>query len=296
MKKVFLTIPFIFIFSLSLSLSVLASDQNNNFKRSIVEENNLFIPVGYKNASSITIEVFNQVIADITKIYAPIVASKGATLSILGNWEDGTVNAYASRSGNKWKINLFGGLARHQAITADGFALVVCHELGHHVGGAPKVQSFFSSWASNEGQSDYFATLKCLRKYFEKDNNEAIVSGLNIPDYVTKLCEQTHSNLEEIAICKRGAMSGKSVAELFVALSNGSKIDFSTPDTTVVTTTNDAHPNSQCRLDTYLAGAICSVSENEDLEDSDVTKGACTKSKGFALGLRSRCWYKPTIE
>ncbi|MBF0360718.1 MAG: M48 family metalloprotease [Oligoflexia bacterium] len=298
MKKLFVTSILLATFSCTLVWSAFSATKNinNDSKRSIVEENNLYIPVGYKKVSSVTAEIFNQAIADVTKIYAPVVSAKGATLSISGDWNDGTVNAYASRSGKTWKVNLFGGLARHETITPDGFALVICHELGHHLGGAPKIQNYFNSWATNEGQSDYFATLKCLRKYFEKDNNEQVVANLNVPAYVTSLCEQTHSNREDVAICKRGAMAGKSVADLFVVLGNVSKVDFSTPDPTVVSKTNDSHPAAQCRLDTYLEGAVCAANENEDVSDTDVTKGTCTKRNGFTLGLRSRCWYKPTIE
>jgi hypothetical protein len=33
---------------------------------------------------------------------------------------------------------MFGGLARHELVTDDGFMMVVCHETGHHLGGAPR--------------------------------------------------------------------------------------------------------------------------------------------------------------
>jgi Zn-dependent protease with chaperone function len=54
---------------------------------------------------------------------------------------------------------MFGGLARDPLVTKDGFSAVICHEIGHHIAGAPR-KGF--SWASNEGQADYFATTKCL--------------------------------------------------------------------------------------------------------------------------------------
>jgi len=73
------------------------------------------------------------------------------------HWEDGTVNAYASENGNNDVISMFGGLARHPAITPDAFYLVACHEIGHHLGGAPKKGN--TQWASNEGQADSVNTL-----------------------------------------------------------------------------------------------------------------------------------------
>jgi hypothetical protein len=255
-----------------------------------VEENKLYISTDVKNAN-LTQEIFNKVISDVEKIYAPIVSTKGGILAIQRNWTDGTVNAYASRSGKTWNVAMFGGLARHETVTSDGFALVVCHELGHHIGGAPKIRS--NPWASNEGQSDKFSSLNCLIRYLEFDDNIAIVSQMNIPEYVVKVCEQAHPNIQDAAICKRSAMAGKSVGDLFVALSGGAKIDFSTPDRNVVSRTNDAHPASQCRLDTYLAGAVCEVDRYSDVNDTDVNIGSCTARNGQTTGFRSLCWYKP---
>jgi len=75
---------------------------------------------------------------------------------------------------------MFGGLARHETMTPDGFATVVCHELGHHLGGVPKKFSWFgNSWASNEGQADYFGIMKCLRKMFEHEDNVKIVKEID---------------------------------------------------------------------------------------------------------------------
>ena len=174
---------------------------------------------------------------------------------------------------------MFGGLARHQEITPDGFALVVCHELGHHIGGAPKKASWYSTWASNEGQSDYFATLKCLRKTFRNDDNATIISKMTIPAAVKTTCEAQFTNVEDQAICQRGAMAGMSTARLFQALRNQTTApDFTTPDTAVATRTDDAHPATQCRLDTYYAGAICSQIDSDDVDQSDETSGVCYRA------------------
>ena len=128
----------------------------------IAEENNLWIPAGMGRDNGMTEERFNAIIDRAEEIYAPIISDEGATLQVVRKWSDGTVNAYAQQTGSTWKVTMFGGLARHDFVTDDAFALVVCHELGHHLGGAPKKkQIFWSSWASNEGQSDYFANSKC---------------------------------------------------------------------------------------------------------------------------------------
>ena len=65
-------------------------------------------------------------------------------------------------------------------ITVDGMALVACHEMGHHMGGAPKIDGWYgSSWATNEGGADYYGTLKCARRFFAGDDNASIVKTLD---------------------------------------------------------------------------------------------------------------------
>jgi len=233
---------------------------------------------------------FNQLIDRVEAFYKPVIAQQGATLTFEREWDDGTVNAYASRSGNQWIVSMYGGLARHAVITEDGFSLVVCHEVGHHIGGAPKYRG---EWAANEGQADYFGSLKCLRNIFEKDDNISIVKKLNVPASVTRQCEASFGDAASIAICQRSAMAGKSTAELMRVLNGTGAISFDTPDSNVVGSTQDAHPAAQCRLDTYYNGSVCQVSKTEPVSESDPTVGTCSEEKNFSFGNRPRCWYKP---
>jgi hypothetical protein len=264
----------------------------------IAPENDMFIPANIKGLKTgITEEKFHEVIDKVSAVYAPIISSMGATLNVVRNWEDGTVNAYASRSGNTWNVAMFGGLARHATITEDGFALVVCHEIGHHIGGAPKKGGGWwggIAWASNEGQSDYFATLKCLRKVFISDDNAAVISSMNIPDTLRASCSTAYASAEDQNICIRGGMAGMSVSKLFQALRNATvEPKFDTPDPRVVTATDHNHPAYQCRLDTYFQGALCEVSENDDVSDTDEKAGTCNLTTGHTSGIRPLCWLKP---
>ncbi|MEI8347458.1 MAG: hypothetical protein WCG27_08320, partial [Pseudomonadota bacterium] len=105
---------------------------------SIVEENSLWIgPDQKSDRGGIDEATFNATIDQLNVIYGPVVKEKGGNLVFERNWDDGTVNAYANQDGDTWTVAMFGGLARHEVITADAFALVVCHELNHHLGGAP---------------------------------------------------------------------------------------------------------------------------------------------------------------
>ncbi len=289
--------------AVGLTLAGSAVTCTENAKGGFLPENDMYISVSQKSINGgISESEFKKAIDQVEVIYAPIIASMGATLSIERNWTDGTVNAYASQSGKTWKVAMFGGLARHETITKDGMSLVVCHEIGHHIGGAPKKGGggwwggdTSSAWASNEGQADYFATLKCLRKTWINDNNEAIVKNMNVPKSVTDLCKSTYrSNRVDTALCIRTSMAGKSVADLFSSLSKLPETKFDTPDAAVVSSTDHNHPKAQCRLDTYFQGSLCDINMNEDVSQTDEVKATCHGSLGHKIGTRPLCWFKPS--
>ncbi len=256
-------------------------------------ENSLDIPSTHKSINGIDEAVFNQVIDEIEAIYRPIVEGNGDKFTINRKWSDGTVNASAQRSGKNVIVNMYGGLARHDLITKDGFALVMCHEVGHHLGGAPKVGGWFNKWASNEGQSDYFANLKCFRKVYGTEDNVTFIQNLNAPKVVTDNCNAVFTNEADAALCVRSAIAAKSTADLLASLRNAGETDFTKPDTNEVSRTNNAHPEAQCRLDTYFAAALCDVDMNIDVDNKDPNKGTCNRKDGDKEGLRSLCWYKP---
>ena len=291
------------VIGLTLSGLALACGSNGGF----LPENNMYIPVGAKSINGgLTEAQFNASIDKVEKLYKPIVATKGGNLTVIRKWDDGTVNAYAQQSGKSWTVNMFGGLARHETITEDGMVLVVCHELGHHIGGAPKIGGSASgggwwgggstsNWASNEGQADYFASLKCMRKVFATEDNGAIVANLKAPKALTDACTSAkRGDIAEQNLCIRMGMAGKSVANLFSVLSKLPDTKFDTPDTKVVSAMDDNHPKAQCRLDTYFQGSLCEVSVNEDVSNTDETVGTCTTAHGFKEGTRPLCWFKPS--
>lgn len=263
-------------------------------KSGFLPENNVHIPVGFKAPNGGLTQIqFNDVISKVERIYSPVVSNLGAKLVIERLWAKTNVNALAKRDLPKvWTVQMFGGLARHQTITADGFALVLCHELGHHIGGAPKKRNTLNPWATSEGQSDYFATLKCLREVFLTEDNAAAVRNLAAPADLVTACKKAFTR-DDVNICIRSGMAGASVANLFSSISNSKIVSFSTPDLSVVTANVDKHPATQCRLDTFFQGSICNKSSNEDVSQSDEIQGTCHGVTGHRSGLRPRCWHKP---
>ena len=281
-----------FLISAALMLSLSQSFACDiHGKTGFAPENNRYISKFDKETSQITEEKFNAIIDRVEKVYKPIVTAKGANFVVIRKWDDGTVNAYADRNDGNWNVSMFGGLARSPEMTDDGFMGVVCHETGHHLGGAPKIGG--TDWAANEGQADYFATLKCLRRVLGNDDNISIVAKMTIDAEAKTKCEMIYKSESEIALCERISMAGKSLATLLADLGGTKAVAFNTPNTKIVKKTNDAHPEAQCRLDTYFQGVLCDKSIDEENSSTDPKPGTCVKSEGFSLGMRPLCWYKP---
>jgi len=287
----------ILCFILSIMLSHQSHSCDPSGKTGIAQDNDLWISTDAKSVSTVTEEEFNSILDRIEELYTPIIAEFGGTLKVNRNWSDGTVNAYARQIGSSWQISMFGGLARHETITADAFALVACHELGHHIGGAPKKSSWFggSMWASNEGQSDYWGAMKCLKRYIENDDNITIVSNMEVDEHARESCIANYNTENEVAMCIRTAMAGLSLGNLFRALRRSeTPLLFTTPDPNVVTRTNDSHPAPQCRLDTYFAGAVCDRGYDETVSQSEANQGTCNRYENYESGIRPLCWYYPS--
>lgn len=272
---------------LLISFQVIACPQG------FAPENNLRIPVMDKDAN-LTEEDFNTIIDEITALYRQDIREQGGELKVVRDWANETVNAFANRKGNEWIIYMYGGLARHKFITKDAFALVVCHELGHHVGGFPRFSGLDFTWSTNEGQSDYFSSMKCLRRYWQRTNNESAIRSLEIPATLKDRCEKAWFYKTDEELCQRIGMAGHSTSVFFGALAwSPFKPKFEKPSSKVTSYTLDSHPPHQCRLDTYFQGALCDVSYTEDFRGDDEVPGSCHLSLGHSEGMRPLCWFKP---
>lgn len=117
---------------------------------------------------------------------------------------------------------------------------------------------------------------------------------MKVDEEVVAKCEMIYKSANEVALCKRVSMAGKSLASLLASLGGSKAVSFTTPDTTVVARTDDNHPAAQCRLDTYFSGTICDKDVLDEVDNKDPIKGTCVKSDGHEFGTRPLCWYKPT--
>ncbi len=289
-KILFLTIALISLILLSPYSFACSTDGLSGF----LPKNDLRIPAfAAKMFGGLSEEQFFGVIEKIETEYAPIFKNKGLSLSVDKDWADAEVNAFASMGERKSDrvIMMTGGLARHTLMTEDAFALVLCHEVGHHIGGFPLIRT---DWLTAEEGADYFATLKCARRIFLHDNNQKIVKSIKVPPVVQVACASAHKDLNDRAICIRTNAASQVLGQFFALIPQPSaNPKFETPDRSVAARTNMSYGSDQCRLDTFFQGSLCEKSFNEDVSDSDELKGACHGKTGHTVGLRPLCWFRP---
>ncbi|MFA6236375.1 MAG: hypothetical protein WC635_03520 [Bacteriovorax sp.] len=244
---------------------------------------------GNKGAGGLSKDEFENAISSAMQIMGPeIKKSLNKNLIIEKKWDDGTVDAFATRDDqNNPVIVMNGGLARHPQMTRDAFLLFICHELGHHMGGAPKIlrgTSGLRSWSSAEGQADYFATSKCLPQFFK--------TGIDVKTFDT---DQDSTNFKAALAkcrdngCVRATLAALSASRIFSSLVSGMpEPKLTTSDLTKVSQTLYKHPNPQCRLDTYLAGANCELTPDIPFDNFDPKVRACIKDNE----TRPFCWFR----
>ena len=247
MKYLFL---FLFLFGCGFSTSTKESKYNASYLPKELENKiDGAFEYGF-GAYGISEYEFNEVLDTFESIFQPVVQRLGFNMVVERRWEDDTINAYAQKDGRNLKLSFFGGLAKHKFITKYGFALVVCHEYMHPFGGYPFY--YRSQFMSVEGKADYGSTAcgKVLIKALSP-------SGYIAPDYEWNEAITSCTQTSDVDTCSRVLAGGLSLGRVLASLSKERLPRYETPDRSVVRTTMETHPRAQCRLDTYLVGALC---------------------------------------
>jgi hypothetical protein len=234
------------VFLFSLFLAVPAISQTD--VQSIFPENDLWMEDALENNSNIDEQMFNRIIDAGLEVYQPIAKKYGdKKLTINRRWNDSTVNANCIRRWGSVTVNMFGGLARRKEITPEGFLLVLCHELGHAYGGKPYIRGDMSA----EGQADYYGANVCTKLVLQKLHLDGyIIAPTN---YMERVCGAAKSQ----EACVRTLTAGQSLGNLMAPLMKQEIPSYETPDPLKVSKTLTSYPKTiQCRLDTYLNGAL----------------------------------------
>jgi hypothetical protein len=244
--------------------------------------------------------------------FRTVVRHHGGELQLVLEWANPEVNAFADRKGDNWQILLAGGLARRPELTRDGFTLVVCHELGHHLAGYPFV---YGDWGASEGESDYWATQVCARRLWSGDYDINASFRNKVPEETRFSCNMLWTTQSRRDLCYRVSAAGISLATLLARLGGKADPSMRGRDREKVDTTDVSHPNSQCRLDTLLAGALCNAHfDLGEIPGLDTRRGigsnsqeaelralgvSCSQEKRYdprysiRYGARPLCWFAP---
>lgn len=202
---------------------------------------------------------YHQVLDVVEDHFAPIVTARGGTLEFQRDFSDGAVNMWAFRWGDRYILEIPGGMARYHLLNEPGFLLSVCHELGHLLGGDPRRGNI-----SFEGQSDYFATRDCITAILAKIAPYKKLVPLNARQKEIR----QHCGANDQSICSRVLLGALALTAYYAELEQRTAPLLSTPDRSEADETTQRHPESQCRLDTFRAGLFAQP--------------------------RPRCWYKPS--
>lgn len=242
---------------------------------------------------------FQGVIARAMSLYVPYMAARGVTLEFVQLHQHGITGSGNRDSETHATLTVDDGYYTNPKITEDGFRFMVCHELGHVTGSAPRMEApaMYDGILddkgdvpiSAEGQADYFAAAKCMRQVLAGQDDVAYVRAHGAPAQVAAMCAQGFPDAEASALCQRIMVAGKNFLDSFARSfpSSFKTQDPARPPYSLLA----EHPPAQCRLDTIVAGALCPVDKDAAVDPYDPAAGFCT-SKNFPQGARPACWFK----
>lgn len=243
-----------------------------------------FIAAQRSQDGGLSREQFKQVTDELIAIYIPLLQEKGIDLKVERRWNDDSIDASVNRdldNHQKFKLTITGGMGRQNGMTKDSLALVMCHEFSHILTGLPYA----------EGQADYLAVSKCLRRYWKDSDNQKAMIGINIPQTLSKACKNVWGHDSNYWMCLRTSITGLTMAKI-LAGDQYPEPRFENPDKTVVQQLLSKHPSPQCRLDTYFQASLCTVGYEEEVDHDSEVDGTCHEVLGHRIGLRPRCWFK----
>lgn len=251
-----------------------------------------FSPPGISE-SGISEEEFNETLNRVKDRYEKEFNAFGLEVDFNADWNNTWFNAQTGWV-NKNKVKFFfsGELARGKYMTRDALMYVACHEVGHHFGGLPK-----KSWASAEGQSDYYAAVKCMRDLLQNDPENGIMDMSSLHDGVAKKCSEVYSNADEYQLCLRVTKAGEDMVKAFIYKRNRKEQTESLlfRRQLVAEETKTDYPSYECRADTAFQGAICAKGPEIPVSFANEYEGYCHERNGDTFGMRPKCWFKPNL-
>lgn len=168
--------------------------------------------------------------ARILSLYAHEVSKLGRPIILDAKWNSPYMGAGAVKKNDRFEIMVLGGTVRVDGFSKEAYATIICHELGHIIGGAPYQDFAGTEWSSREGQADYFAASQCLPRYYRSLGH----SEASILDKI----EQGGYDFLASMMSFSSATREQSLERVFVPMAP-------------VETTLRGYPSLQCRYETF---------------------------------------------
>lgn len=197
--------------------------------------------------------------------------------------------------GNIWQIHAYGGLVLNSNLTTEAFRFILCHEIGHILGGNPRWPSIYPGiMNSNSGQPDYYAASVCMKLVLRGQDNVRFVQRSRASAAIVTTCQSRfasyYPSMNEIAICIRTLQAGEEGLRFIAGVLGSPMPDIHHRDPQKAKLWEQAHPNVQCRLDTVVAGALCIYQPTgRAINEGEIANQFCA-SLPKGLG-RPACWF-----
>ena len=226
---------------------------------------------------------YHKLTQTLDSVYSEQIRSLGGNLKFTLK-ETALPNAFAAKqTDGTWEVTVTDSLLSLEEQTKSTLAIILCHEVGHFLGGepyvvgiqlTPAVRSRAPKKMSCEGQADYFATSECLKTLTQKipnlfSDNRGILNPL-----IAQECNQNEACLESMAashqtvLVYQRILKEMNIAEGFFGRLNNDRTDR-------VLNSVGEYPSLDCRYETFVNGTLCSgLSENECL-DAKWARPAC---------------------
>lgn len=239
----------------------------------------------------------SQIIKDAVNLYGPVAVQNFNKPIYFKVNDEESVSASADHTSYSLSVIINKGVLSSPRLSPDGLRMVICHELGHLFGGAPRrnipmewdgpVADDGRSFMSSEGQADYYASLVCFRKMLlEQRGEEPKPDFLRVGPKLKAKCEVTAGlRGEDLQICLRTGLAGEDFLKLVFEF----PISCEKEDTSITPELlRDSYPGRQCRLDTIVNGALCGDVQPMVLDFNIQSQNTC----GSVHAARPGCWYR----
>lgn len=243
------------------------------------------------------------VLQEFEAFYQPITSGLGFKLTVQIDNNSSSESADANRDARHANVTVTRRLLENARMSEDGLRTILCHEMGHVLGGAPRrnippewdgpIAPDGFSFMSSEGQADYYSTLVCFRRLVRGQNHQKrlaqeMAAALPPVADVAHRCDTAHGiRTVDSLICQRAVAGAFNMLQMIKEF----PISVASASPFVATSTIlDLYPDRQCRLDTFIAGALCrteSVPDTAALDFNDGTVNTCADR----AAARPACWY-----